>query len=238
MKPIFVVLEGIDRCGKTTQAELLRQRIVSLGLPVRAYGTPDRRTETGRLAARLLRGNIEVTGDPAARGDASVQPYDEELLLQCALTCNRYEVAARVRRNLGQGISVICVRWWPSAVAYAAEDGIDDEEVRETTSFLPEPDLYVLLDVDPEAVAGRLDPGERYEASSGLQERIRCRYLRLWEERRCWLPVKWSVVRADHDASRVSEDVWRCVTILCPELLDTRQVKMFDDAGFPDGEKG
>ena len=216
MKPIFVVFEGIDRCGKGAQSKLVCQRLASKGVPSHAYWTPDRRTVVGELAGRFLRGQVGLARDP---GEDRMVPTDGErrdasLALQCLLTCCRYEVAAQVRRDLVAGTSVACSRWWPSAVAYAEEDGLDTEAIRAHSLFLPEPDLFVLLDVSAEAIAARFDPGERYETSLEVQERLACRYRRLWAERSAVLPGKWVRVEcAGLTEEEVAAQVWQWVLL-------------------------
>lgn len=232
--PIFAVFEGVDRCGKTAQAELLRQRLASLGHPARAYGTPDRRTAAGELAGRLLRGQVGMIQVVNVRTEES-ELRDEALALQCLLTCCRYEVAARVRADLVAGTSVACARWWPSAVVYAGEDGLDAEAVREQSSFLPEPDLFVLLDADPRSIAGRFDPGERYEASLDAQERLADGYRRLWAERAAALPGKWVVLDASRPPAALAERVWERVGCLRQILSSS----MYGTIGSPgQGEEG
>ena len=246
MVPIFVVLEGVDRCGKTSQAHLLRRRLNLLGLPASAYGTPDRRTAAGELAGRLLRGELLLVEDGGHYQTSEVKRY-EALALQCLFTCCRYEVAARVRRDLGSGTSVACVRWWPSAVSYAGEDGLDPEAVREHSSFLPEPDLLVLLDADPAVVAGRLDPRERYEASLDVQSRLALSYRRLWAEQAGVLPGKWATVDVGLAPDAVAEGVWGAVCRLRPELAEpgsrlVRKIQLsslYGKIGTPgEGEEG
>ena len=218
MDPLFVVFEGVDRCGKGAQSELLRQRLASLGLSVKAYWTPDRRTAAGELAGHLLRGQVELAGNESTR-------RAEALALQCLLTCCRYEVAARVRADLVADTSVVCARWWPSAVVYAGEDGLDAEVIRAHSSFLPEPDLYVLLDVVPVTIAGRFDPGERYEAKVEVQERLADGYRRLWADRAAVLPGKWVVVNAGREPAAVADQVWSKVWPLRSELAESRQLR-------------
>ena len=41
----FILLEGVDRCGKTTQVSLLVKHLISLSLATVAYRFPDRTTQ-------------------------------------------------------------------------------------------------------------------------------------------------------------------------------------------------
>lgn len=200
-EPAFVVLEGVDRCGKTSQAELLAQRIRDGGAPARTFGTPDRRLRTGHLAGKLLRGQVRLAGEVVPDGDA--------LVLQCVLTCNRYAVAAQVRETLRSGTSVVCVRWWPSAVVYGQADGLLRYLVLEASSFLPEPDLFVLLDVDPASIARRFDPAERYEADLDLQRKLADSYRYIWRAESAACPAKWVVVDGSQSESAVADLVWQ-----------------------------
>jgi dTMP kinase len=56
----FIVLEGLDRSGKTTQVKLLEQRFVEEGKKVKVMRFPDRTTPIGQMIDNYLKSNVEM----------------------------------------------------------------------------------------------------------------------------------------------------------------------------------
>lgn len=223
-RSIFVVIEGIDRCGKNLQAELLVQKFRELGEPTMSFTTPSYETATGRLVSGLLLGQYRMSGISAVEGEGALDrsrrvKQAELLAMECVLEANRYEVAAQIKRCLGQGQNAVCVRWWPSSLVYAQDDGLDTSRLLDACAFLPTPDVYVLLQVLPEKIRPRLDPRNRYEGDSDKQKRLAEAYRRLWDEQR-WdkqrqspRDRRWIAVSGDSTPNRVHEWVWQAVQV-------------------------
>jgi len=194
----FVVVEGVDRVGKNTLAARLASRLTELGMKAGAFTTPDYGTASGRVLERLLRFPHPLLEDTS-------------LILQGLMVANRFEVAARVEAARDAGRAAICVRWWPSAEIYGAADGEEVAQLgRASSRFLPEPDLYVLLDVRTEEIAERLDPANCYESSEALQCELAAQYRTMWRERARRDP-RWMVCRMDPPGDEVAETrvAWR-----------------------------
>ena len=231
-KSLFVVIEGIDRVGKNTQADLLVRRLAEAGEKTRKYTTPDYRTASGDLVGRYLRGKVGLRG--LVPGVVELDPHGQQILfdnarsLNSLMIVNRYEVAAEIRGSLEQGLHVVCVRWWPSPYLYGLADGLDGGPILEACAHLPEPDLYVLLDADVASVAPRLDRESRYEARLGVQEGLARAYRKLWAAPSGALSVRrpplaagerpgaWAIVQASASQGEVHERVWRAVLGFSP----------------------
>lgn len=56
----LIVLEGLDRCGKTTQCGRLVSFLEGKGLPVEAWRFPDRNTDIGRMISSYLTNNSQL----------------------------------------------------------------------------------------------------------------------------------------------------------------------------------
>ena len=131
MRGVFVTFEGIDRSGKTTQAERLRLALGDDAIAVREPGG----TEAGERMRELLK-------DP----NLQLGPEAETLLFAAA----RAELVARViRPALAEGKVVISDRFLDSSLAYqGAARGLGVEEVERINRFATAglvPDLTVLL---------------------------------------------------------------------------------------------
>jgi dTMP kinase len=188
---VFIALEGIDRSGKTTQAELLARALGPDALLVREPG--------GTGAAERIR---DVLGDP----DLELDPIAELILFGAA----RADLVARViRPAIEAGRDVVCDRFADSTIAYQGVGrGLGAERVEELNRLATdglEPDLTVLLRIEPELAAGRGGlGGDRFEregiefqhAVAGAYDEIAQRH-----------PERVAVIDAARDVDAVHADV-------------------------------
>jgi len=149
----FLVLDGIDGCGKTTQAARLVRALTRAGVPVPLHLREPGATAAGeRLRALLL--------DP----EIALAPATQVLLFAAA---RRQMLEELVRPALAAGRDVVCERFHPATFAYqgvALEVG-EDAVLELLTAWAgdPAPDLVVILDLDPELAATRRGRSDRYE---------------------------------------------------------------------------
>lgn len=169
----FLVLDGIDGCGKSTQAELLCS-----ALGRRAPSPPLHLREPGSTAVgERLR---DLILDPALHLNART-----EALLFCAARAQSLDEL--VAPALAQGRDVVCERFHPSTFAYQAVAGqLDPERVLALLSEWagsPAPDLVLILDLSVEEAARRRGAArDRIEAHGlAFQERVLAGYRR-WAE--------------------------------------------------------
>ncbi len=151
---MFVSLEGIDGCGKTTQAGLLADALGDVALRVREPG--------GAVAAERMR---EILIDP----NLPLDPL-AELMLFCSA---RAQVVAEViRPALDDGKVVVCDRFSDSTVAYQGiARGLGVDQTRQACEIATGglwPDLTLYLEIDPEIAGTRTDGGDRFEGE-GLE---------------------------------------------------------------------
>jgi dTMP kinase len=195
----FVVLDGIDGCGKSTQAERLVARLSrETGRPVRHLREPGSTRLGESLRALVLGREFAPT--------ASV-----EVLLFAAARAQM--LAELVEPALAAGEHVVCERFHASTFAYqAVAGGVPEEDVLDLLARWagdPAPDLVVWLDLPAEkGVARRGGASDRIE-DRGLefQRAVARGYARYAE-------LVPSVVRVDasRGADEVAESVWREVT--------------------------
>ncbi|KAK7212114.1 hypothetical protein V2G26_019292 [Clonostachys chloroleuca] len=103
----FIVLEGLDRSGKTTQVKLMEQRFVELGKPVKTVRFPDRTTLIGQMIDGYLRSNVEM----------------DDHAIHLLFSANRWEAAGNIKALLARGVNVISDRYFHSGVVYSAAKG-------------------------------------------------------------------------------------------------------------------
>ena len=211
-KPIFVVIEGIDRCGKNLQADYLERRFAEAGRLARKFTTPNYNGSSGEAIQSYLLGRTFLA-DRHLKSESMYGP----MVLQSLLISNRYAVAADIRRELAaRSAAVVCVRWWQSALLYGQRDGINSIFVRDACSHLPEPDLHLLLDVDPDRVAGRLDRSSQYEDPT-TQRTLAIAYRALWQAHYGKDPA-WVIVDGEGEPTLVAARIWKAIRAARPDL--------------------
>jgi dTMP kinase len=187
---LFVTIEGIDRSGKSTQARRLAEALGDDALLVREPGG----TPAGERIRDLLK-------DPAIELDAR----SEALLFAAA----RAElVASVIRRALDAGKVVISDRYLDSSLAYQGHArGLGEDEVRRVNVWATaglEPDLTVLLRIDPSAAAARAGEADRFEDEGlALQSRVAEAYERLAAAN----PGRWKVIDGARDEDTVAAEI-------------------------------
>ena len=193
---LFIVLEGGDASGKSTQARQLADRLRSNGRDVVETFEPGA-TQTGAAIRALL-----------LDGDGPIDPMTEALLLAAD---RAQEVSDVIRPALARGADVVSDRFVPSSLAYQGVGrGLGVERVEELNRWATgglEPDVVVVLDVD-EAVATsrRAAPGDRLErAGAEFHAAVRAAYRTLGADR------GWVVIDGNDDPELVSERVWAVV---------------------------
>ena len=163
---MFVTLEGIDGSGKTTQAELLAKALGDDTVLVREPG--------GTPASERIR---ELVADPAIELDPVA-----ELLLFCAARAQL--VTEVIRPALDAGRDVVSDRFSDSTAAYqGAARGVSVEvavSVNLVATGRLDPDVTVLLRIDPELAAARARGEDRFEREGvEFQRRVAEAYERL-----------------------------------------------------------
>jgi len=192
---VFVVLEGGDGCGKSTQAQLLISRLRDLGREVVATREPGA-TEAGVAIRSLVLGG----GDLDARAEALLIAADRAL-----------HVAEVVRPALERGAVVVSDRYIPSSLAYqgvARGLGVDQiSRLSEWATGGVVPDVVVVLDVPAgEAAARRAGPEDRMEREpDSFRLAVNQAYRDLARR------FGWTVLDGTAPVEKVAAQVWEAV---------------------------
>ncbi len=192
----FVVLEGGEGSGKSTQAARLAKRLRAAGRDVVETHEPGGTARGAQLRAALL------------DDDSALDPRAELLLMEADRAQHVAEVIAPA---LARGAVVVCDRFSPSTLAYqGVARGLGVEVVdtidRVATGGLA-PDVVVVLDVSEEVAAARLPAArDRFErAGSAFHQAVRSAYRDLAGRR------GWVVAAGDGEPDAVGAAVWAAV---------------------------
>jgi dTMP kinase len=192
----FVVLEGNDGCGKSTQAGRLVRRLEAAGHTVVATFEPGA-TELGRDLRQLLLG-----------GDHAVEPRAEALLMAAD---RAQHVAAVIEPALARGAWVVSDRFVGSSLAYqGAARGLGVDAVAALNRFATgdlEPDVVVYLTAPLDVLRARQKAHrDRIESEGdGFLEAVSAAYDELART------FGWCVVDATPEPDAVEASVWGAV---------------------------
>ncbi len=173
MRGVFITLEGVDGCGKSTQAKLLAERLAVMGREVVSLREPGGTPISEKIRALVL------------------DPQNAEMVPECELLLFEASRAQLVRQviepALERGAVVVCDRFFDSTYAYQAAGRALAAETIHTANALGScgvsPHRTVVLDIAAAAAAERAaarSAADRMEAAgAGFQERVRAGYLEL-----------------------------------------------------------
>ncbi len=144
---LFLVFEGIDGSGKSTQAQLLYETLVKKGIKALLTKEPTDGPFGKKLRQLAQKGRDEITLQ---------EEYD--LFMQ-----DRAEhVEKELLPQLDQGTVVVCDRYFYSTMAYQGALGMDPEAIyNENTHRFPTPDKVLCITVSPTTGRSRITSGRK-----------------------------------------------------------------------------
>jgi dTMP kinase len=156
----FIVIEGIDGTGKSTQAKRLGDWLVSLGFEV----TLSREPTSGPWGTLL-------------RESAATQRLSPEDELEYFLKDRHQHVEELIKPSIAAGKVVILDRYYFSNMAYQGSRGMDPQEIRrKNEAFAPQPDLLIIMDLDVDIALARI--GARGDIANEFEKRENLEYCR------------------------------------------------------------
>ena len=156
-KPIknFIVLEGLDGCGTTTQTALLVKKLEECG--IKGYSTKE---PTDGSIGRFIRSVLQKK--------ESVDPFTLALLFSADRNEHVYGENGIIEQTQA-GKMVVCDRYFFSSLAYQSLF-IDYDTVGELNRFYPLPEYLFYIDLSPEECQARVESrGEETELFEHLE---------------------------------------------------------------------
>ncbi|CUS86289.1 dTMP kinase [Candidatus Kryptonium thompsonii] len=199
---MFITFEGVDLCGKTTQAEILVQRLKNSGFDVVFLREPG-----GTKISELIR-NILLDSQ-----NKEMDPITELFLFSASRAQLVREI---IIPSLNSGKIVVCDRFYDSTLAYQGYGrGIEIEKIKivnELASGGLVPDLTFLIDIPVDEIYkrkkekyGDFDRMER----SGVEfyERVRKGYLEIAK-----ISDRFFIIDGQKKIDEISDQIWTIVS--------------------------
>ena len=174
----IIVLEGLDKSGKTTQSKLLVDYISSAtSLKAVQMNFPNYSTFSGIEIHRHLKG--QTLYNPHA--------------LHVLFTLNRYEEKPVIERLIGDGFIVVMNRYYQSNIIYGLADGITRHEWLESLDReMPQANLIIILDISVEESMSRNPNPDVNEQDKNYLRKVRSYFIKYADA------YGWKIVNAGY----------------------------------------
>jgi dTMP kinase len=194
MKGKFIVFEGIDGCGKSTQFNLFAKYLFSQSKYNHVLLTRE------PYKSREIRRILSQTQDPYQQS---------ELLAKLFVEDRKEHLKEVVIPSLDKGLYVVSDRYKHSTISYQSAQGLPIQELINMHKSLLIPDLTFIVDIPVDvsmkrmSVEGR-DVEQKFEKSLEFQEKVRRNYLKIPE---LLANEKIIVVNGNKDISEVAKEI-------------------------------
>jgi dTMP kinase len=211
----FIVFDGGEGCGKSTQARLLRDRLERDNMPVQLVHDPGA-TRIGEMIRAIL-----------------LNPDNTDMGMRCEMllymASRAQMMVEKILPALQRGEVVLSDRFVSSTLAYQlGGDGLTAQEIRDVAEVAIKghwPDLTLIFDLPVESSQARVRPKFSLfpdDPRAGLDlDRIEQRSLEYHAQvRNNYLeqvkldPTRYTVINADRSVEQVHEDVVKAVAAL------------------------
>ena len=187
---MYIVLEGIDGAGKSTQIKLLKEWLEDNGLNVETIVEPTD-LEVGKLIRKLL-----------TRSDATSDTMQKTLGLLFA--ADRLVLMDKIEKWESEGTVVISDRSFYSSLVYQEPQ----EWIKELNKYAKIPDMVLLLDLDVKKSVERCDGTDEFENEEFLTG-VKQNYLDLAASN-----DNFKIIDANNGPNKVSSDIKKAVAPL------------------------
>lgn len=177
---IFIIFEGLDRAGKSTQAELLAKDLNAVLIKFPNYDT-----RIGSIIKDYLQGKIIL--DPIVR--------------HMLFSANRWEAQSFIYNTLMNGQNIVCDRYSYSGISYTIADGYTYEWSTLHDNGLIAPDEVIYIDINPRIAAARGEYGRDITERIDFQEKVYDVYKQLRAS------GKWKVIQGNDDIFNIYEKI-------------------------------
>lgn len=186
----IIVLEGLDKSGKTTQAHLLLDYLndKNPGQTV-LFSFPDYSTKIGKQIRSFLDGKVQYNAETK----------------HMLLSANRWEKKENILESLRSAKTIILNRYYQSNLAYGLANGLDFEWLSILDKGMPKEDVTIVLDISPRVSYLRSIANnfvlDDFEKNREFLDAVRTNYLKLAKA------FNWNVLHSDNSKDIVFKSI-------------------------------
>ncbi|PRP79990.1 hypothetical protein PROFUN_12277 [Planoprotostelium fungivorum] len=195
----IIVFEGIDRCGKSTQVQLLHD-VLQKSRSVELMRFPNRQTPIGQKINSYLT-------------DKAVQLDDH--VIHLLFSANRWEARNQMLETIQSGKSIIVDRYAYSGVSFSAAKGLDLDWCKDPDRGLPAPDVVIYLQLSIEEAQKRGNYGEERYETVEFQRKVKDLYENKMKD------PSWKVVNASQKPEDLHNDIRSIVESVIQDVEHT-----------------
>ncbi|MFI5424764.1 MAG: dTMP kinase [Nitrososphaeraceae archaeon] len=186
----IVVIEGMDKAGKTTQSRVLVSALRNKGKLCASLDFPDYSTPIGREIKSFLDGKRDY-------------PDETKLML---LSANRWERKEIIDRTLSNGTILVMNRYYHSNLAYGVSKNLELDWLMTLDRGLPKEDLCIVLEIRPTISESRSKhAGDLFENDKDLLKNVYKNYRKLAKL------FNWKIINGERSKEEVSRDILNMV---------------------------
>jgi dTMP kinase len=184
----IIVIEGIDKAGKTTQASLLTNKFKNKSVKI---DFPDYTTPIGKEIKQFLDGK---------------RVYSDEVKMML-LSANRWEKKTEIDKIISKGTTIIMNRYYQSNLVYGVSKGLNLDWLLSLDEGLPKADLVIVIDIKSDTMVSRSKNStiDTFEKDRELIRKVKKTYRVLAKK------FKWHVVDGEKSIDDVHSQVLRIV---------------------------
>jgi len=184
----IIVIEGIDKAGKTTQANLLMRKFKSKCVK---FDFPDYTTPIGKEIKQFLDGK---------------RVYSDQVKMML-LSANRWEKKTEIDSVIAKGTTIIMNRYYQSNLVYGVSKGLELDWLVALDEGLPKADLVIVIDIKTDTLVTRSKNSviDTFEKDLELIRKVKKSYRVLAKK------FKWYVIDGEKPVDDVHSQVLRIV---------------------------
>jgi len=195
MKGKFIVIYGSNNLGKTTQIELLIEKLQRLNIDSVRIKYPIYNLEpTGPLINKIL------------RHEESLDRSYSEKEIQTIYAQNRHDYQSTLEDYLSSGKNVIAEDYTGTGIAWGITRDLDIDTLEEINKELLLPDFSILLDSETRFISG-IEKSHKNEGSAKEGIWIKNRDIHRELAKR----YQWKIINANQTRENVHNSIWQLI---------------------------
>ena len=181
----IVVIEGLDKAGKMTQANLLVSSLKRFGMVSVAMHFPDYTTPIGMEIDAFLEGKRDYSNE----------------LKHMLMSANRWERKKEIESLVKTGTIVVINRYCQSNLVYGVSNGLGIDWLLNLDRGLPKEDIAIVLGISPSTAILRSEKLDLFERNEKLLLTANKNYIKLARE------FNWQIINGSNSKEQVQNDI-------------------------------